>query len=306
MRQKRKYRGAYNLFGRQIYLEVSRGNLTSIGPKVQLKVKDTQNTYELLPQSKIFICFSSNTSEDVLRVQNELLLENLNPYQEIEWIPMAWNVLPTINARGTSYNAQDVINTYIEKADHIVFIVKDYIADGLKIEWSKFSNFSNGKIVHLGIFANNNEQKLHNELDPLKQIIHFSFRDFRDILLHLKKEIHPEVILSGNEQKLQFVQTKEQLLSLQTCMKEQLDEFKREKVNHRIISGMEELINTIDKNGTKIIIKNRNYRLTTPGLIRLGSVVKPAPVLVTTPHSPNSNIVKGTKSFMTNGVIKSK
>ena len=306
MGKKRKYPGSYNFFGKQIYVEVNRGNLTSIGSTVQLKIKDTHNTYDLLPQAKIFICFSSNTLEYVLHVQNELLLENLNPHQQVEWIPLAWNVLPPINTRGTSSNAQDIINTYIEKADHIVFIVKDYVADGLRTEWSKFSNHSNGKTVHLGIFANQNEQKVHNELDPLKQIVYFSFKDFNDILLHLKKEIHTEVILTGNEQKLQFVRTKEQLVCLQEHMKEQLVEFKREKANPRIIFRTEELINIIDKKGTEILKKNRKSHLTTPELIELKPVVKPIPTLTTIRHLPNLSLGKGGKGIHIKGVGKIK
>lgn len=277
MGKNNKYPGSFRLFGRTINLEVSRGNLTSIGETVNLNIKGAQNKYRLLPQGRIFICFSGNSSEEVHRVQNELLLENLDPCQAIEWIPMAWNVLTPINTIGTSSKAQDVINTYIQKADHIVFVVKDSAGEGLKIEWDYFSKLSLNKTIHLVIYDNENRLKVHDELDPLKQITHHPYKDYKDILLYLKAKVHPQAILTGNEQKLHFVQTQKQLSQLQTSIKRQLTVLKKEDADPKIIIEMEKLIHTIDKKGSDILISNKTYSSNLPILIKLDSVVRPTP-----------------------------
>lgn len=304
MSKNTKYPGAFRIFGRTINIEVSRGYLTSIGDTVNLKVKGTQNKYRLLPQGRIFICFSGNTSEEVHRIQNELLLENLDPCQAIEWIPMGWNVLTPINEIGTTSNAQDVINTYIRKADHIVFVVKDAVGEGLRIEWDKFSKLSQTKTIHLVIYDNENRFKVHNELDPLKQITHFPYKDYKDILLYLKAKIHQQATLTGNEQKLQFVQTQEQLSQLQIGIKRQLTVLKVENVDPKIIIGMEKLIHTIDKKGTDILVKNKINLSNQPVLIKLDPVVRQTPVLI--PKRPIPQMGRSNKSKQIKGIRKTK
>lgn len=269
MGKKKKIPGCYSFWGRRFNIEVNRGQLTSLGPTVRLKVKDSQNTYDLLPQGKIFICFSRNTSEIVHRVQNELLLENLNPHQSVEWIPMVWEVLTPLNAYGTDYSAQEIINTYIDKADHIVFIVKDSVGDGLKSEWDKYGRMSKDKTIHLCIYANENEMKVHKTLDPMGKNIHFPYSDFKDIIMYLKSRIHPKAELTGNEQKLHFVQTKEQLYQLRDNLRKQTSAFKREKVDPRIILGMERLIESIDKKGPEILIRNVSANILQPAIIKV-------------------------------------
>ncbi len=280
MSKNKKPLGSIRLFGRTINYEVNRGTLTSIGDTVSLEVKGAKNKYHLLPQGKIFICFSGNTSEYVRRVQNELLIENLDPSQAIEWVPMAWNVLTPINTIGTAYNAQDVINTYIEKADHIVFIVKDDVADGLRTEWEKFSKLSSNKTIHLFIYDNENRFKIHNVLDPLKQFVHSPYMDYKDILLYLKAKVHPQAILTGNERKLHFVQTQEQLTILQIGMKQQLEVLKREKINPKIILGIETLIHSIEENGPEILMKNNTNAIKQPALIKLVPTIPILPITV--------------------------
>ena len=289
MGKNKKNPGSFRIFGRTINLEVSRGNLTSIGDTVNLNVKGAQKKYRLLPQGKIFICFSGNTSEDVHRVQNELLLENLDPCQAIEWIPMAWNVLTPINTIGTSNSAQDVINTYIQKADHIVFVVKDNAGEGLKIEWDNFSELSQNKTIHLFIYDNENRFKVHDELDPKKQITHTPYKDYKDILLYLRAKIHPKAILTGNEQKLHFVQTSAQMSQLQISIKHQLTVLKRENADPQIIIGMEKLIHTIDKKGPDILMKNKNNSLNQPVLIKVDSVIRPTHVFMPGKPAPQIN-----------------
>lgn len=299
-----KYPGSFRLFGRTINIEVSRGNLTSIGETVNLKVNGVQNKYRLLPQGRIFICFSGNTSEEVHRVQNELLLENLDPCQAIEWIPMAWNVLTPINEIGTTSNAQDVINTYIQKADHIVFVVKDTVGEGLRIEWDKFSKLSQTKAIHLVIYDNENRFKVHNVLDPLKQITHLPYKDYKDILLYLKAKIHPQATLTGNEQKLHFVQTQEQLSQLQIGIKRQLAVFKKADADPKIIIGMEKLIHTIDKKGPDILVKNRINLSNQPVRIKIDPVVRPIPVLL--PKRPIPQIGINNKGKQIKGIRRTK
>lgn len=304
MGKNKKYPGSFRLFGRTINLEVSRGNLTSIGDIVNLNVKGAQSKYRLLPQGRIFICFSGNTSEEVHRVQNALLLENLDPCQAIEWIPMAWNVLTPINQMGTSSNAQDVINTYIQKADHIVFVVKDNAGDGLKIEWDNFSKQNQNKTIHLVIYDNENRFKVHNELDPHKQITHHAYKDYKDILLYLKAKVHPQATLAGNEQKLHFVQTHEQLSQLQITIKRQLAVLKIENADPKIIIGMEKLIHIIDKKGPDILMKNKISPSYKPVLIKLDSVVRPTPVLI--PKRSMPQIGKSNKGKQIKGIGRTK
>lgn len=287
--------GSYRLFGKDLLVEVNRGRLTSLGPAVHLKVKDSQNTYELLPQGRIFICFSANTAEVVHRIQNELLLENISPNQAVEWIPMVWEVLTPIHECGTIYNAQDTINSYIDKADHIVFVVKDFVADGLKIEWDKFARKPSEKTIHLCIYANENEMKVHETLDPLKQNIHFPYTDHKDILLYLKSKIHPKAELTGKERKLHFVKTKEQLDELQTSLRMQTTIFKRENVNPQIIHGMEKLIESIDKKGPEILMKNANLPITQPVIIKLNSVAVTKTELMNGIAIPRTKKVKNKK-----------
>lgn len=298
------YPGAFRFLGRTINIEVSRGYLTSIGDTINLKVKGTQNKYRLLPQGRIFICFSGNTSEEVHRVQNELLLENLDPCQAIEWVPMAWNVLTPINEIGTTSNAQEVINTYIQKADHIVFVVKDTVGEGLKIEWDKFSKLSQTKTIHLVIYDNENRFKVHNDLDPLKQITHLPYKDYKDIMLYLKAKIHPQATLTGNEQKLHFVQTQEQLSQLQIGIKRQLAVLKVENADPKIIIGMEKLIHTIDKKGTDIIVRNKINLSNQPVLIKLDPVVRQTPVLL--PKRPIPQMGRSNKSKQIKGIRRTK
>lgn len=309
MGKNKKYPGSFRIFGRTINLEVSRGNLTSIGDAVNLNVKGTKSKYRLLPQGKVFICFSDNTSEEVHRVQNELLLENLDPCQAIEWIPMAWNVLTPINTIGTSNSAQDVINTYIQKADHIVFVVKDNPGEGLKIEWNKFSKLSQNKTIHLAIYDNENRLKVHDELDPLKQITHHPYNDYKDILLHLKAKIHPQATLTGNEQKLHFVQTPEQMSQLQIGIKRQLAVLKKEDVDPNIIIGMEKLIHTIDKKGSYILMRNKNHSsnlqiLNQPILIKLDPVVSPTSKFI--PGNSRFQIGRSNKGKQIKGIRRTK
>lgn len=304
MGKNNKYPGSFSLFGRTINREVRRGSLTSIGEIVNLNVKGAQSKYRLLPQGRIFICFSGNSSEEVLRVQNELLLENLDPCQAIEWIPMAWNVITPINTIGTSSKAQDVINTYIQKADHIVFVVKDRAGEGLKIEWDKFSKLSLNKTIHLLIYDNENRFKVHDELDPLKQITHHPYKDYKDILLYLKAKVHSQAILTGNEQKLHFVQTPEQLSQLQTSIKRQLTVLKKEDADPKIIVGMEKLIHTIDKKGPDILIRNKTYYSSQPILIKLDSVIRPTPTFQS--GKPTLQIGRNNKGKQIKGVRRTK
>lgn len=108
-------------------------------------IKSRTGNFRLLPQGRIFICFSGNTSEEVLSVQNELLLENLRPDQIVEWQPMAWNAVGNISTFGEVGNAQNAIDKFADNADHIVFVVKDEIYEGLLHEWELWTSCPQGK-----------------------------------------------------------------------------------------------------------------------------------------------------------------
>ncbi len=256
--KKKRHPGTYNVFGKKFNIEVKCGKVTRFGNDLNLYLKDNKDPYKLVPQVNVFICFSGNTSDEVLRVQNELLIRNLYPNQKIEWIPIAWNAIPEINAFGTDKTAQQIINTSISEADYIFFVIKDIIGKGIKEEWEIFGKHPNGKGVYLCIFDNDNTQKIHEELDPLNQIVYSPYKDYKDILLKIRDIEYAQLDLLKLGDKLKFVRTREQLVDIQNILINQLKELKQNNGDQNIIFKIKNLKEYIDKNGDNII--NKKFR----------------------------------------------
>lgn len=128
-----------------VYVKV--GTLEDDGTNCRLKT--SHRDYKLLPQGKLFICFSSNCSDYVLHTKNSLLLENLKSNQLIDWQTTAWNVAGHIDTFGKKYKAKNAIDKFAANADHIIFVVKDLIYKGLEHEWKHWTSHSQNKHIHL-------------------------------------------------------------------------------------------------------------------------------------------------------------
>lgn len=214
--------------------------------------------FRLLPQGRIFICFSGNTSEEVLSVQNELLLENLRQNQIVEWQPMAWNAVGNISTFGEDINAQNAIDTFADNADHIVFVVKDEIYEGLLHEWELWTTNPQNKKIYLFIYDNDKKKGIHEKLDPSKSIIYFSYKSYSDILGRLLREIQPELELSLENHKLSFVRTTSALKTYKKNLKVRIDKLKSTKpVAPTRIDVLEKHLQFVERNQEQIINHNK-------------------------------------------------
>lgn len=221
-------------------------------------IKSRTGNFRLLPQGRIFICFSGNTSEEVLSVQNELLLENLRPDQIVEWQPMAWNAVGNISTFGEVGNAQNAIDKFADNADHIVFVVKDEIYEGLLHEWELWTSCPQGKKIYLFIYDNDNKKKIHDKLDSSKNIIYFPYKSSSDILVRLLREIQPELELSLENHKLSFVRTTSALKTYARCLKARINELKSANiVDSSHIVGLEKHLQFVERNPNQIISHNK-------------------------------------------------
>jgi len=217
--------------------------------------------YTLLPQAKIFICYSSNTSEEVLSLQNELLIENLKPKQIIDWRPMAWNAVGNVATFGEKRDAQSVIDNFANEADHIVFVVKDKICEGLFHEWELWTSNPNGKQIYLFIYDNENIKTLHDKLDPSKKIIYYNYHTSNDILARLLREIQPELEISLENKKLSFVRTPLTLQLYEKALKLRITELKSCGHNNASIERLEKHLIYVEQNQQQIINRNKKIMI---------------------------------------------
>ena len=209
--------------------------------------------YRLLPQGKIFMFFSGNTSKYVLEVQNRLLFENLRKNQQIDWQPTAWNVAGHIDTFGEERNAQSVIDEFASEADNIVFVVKDEICKGLQHEWNLWTNNSLGKRIHLLIYDNKNASSLHNTLDPNEKIVYSRFKSFQDIFIYILTEIAPLLELKGDLHKLRFVKTISDIQSIEVCLRTRVDGLRKNGASPYVIGRFEQSIKDVENNHSTIL-----------------------------------------------------
>lgn len=238
--------------------------------------------YFLLPQGKIFICFSGNTEKYVLQTQNKLLLENLRCKQTIDWQPTAWNVAGHIDTFSKEGDAQSVIDEFASFADDIIFIVKDSIHEGLRHEWDLWTQPSKGKNIHLLIYDNKNAPSIHKELDPDKKIIYKRFRSYQDIFIYILTEIGSELELNSNLNKLRFVRTVSEIKTVEGSMKNRMIELQSIGAGPRIINKFEKSIQTVENNRDEILKKSSLALL--EGTINVKTTYRPIPIKVGIPQ----------------------
>lgn len=211
--------------------------------------------YTLLPQGKIFICFSGNTEKYVFQTQNKLLLENLRSKQTVDWQPTAWNVVGHIDTFSKDGDAQSVIDEFASFANDIIFVVKDSIHEGLRHEWDLWTQPSQGKKIHLLIYDNKNAPSIHNELDPNKKVIYKLFRSYQDILIYILTDIGSELELNSNLNKLRFVRTVFDIKAVEVSMKKRMQELQSIGAEPHIINKFEKSIQTVETNRNEILKK---------------------------------------------------
>jgi hypothetical protein len=238
--------------------------------------------YTLLPQGKIFICFSRNTEKYVFKTQNELLLENLRSKQTVDWQPTAWNVAGHIDTFSKEGDAQSVIDDFASFADDIIFVVKDSIHEGLRHEWDLWTQPSKGKNIHLLIYDNKNAPSIHKELDPNKKIIYKTFRSYKDILIYILTDIGYELELNCNLNKLRFVRTDSEIEAVELSIRKRMQELLSNGAGHYIIAKFEKSIQTIETNRNEIL--NKTSLVFTEKTINMNTIYRQIPLKVEIPQ----------------------
>lgn len=238
--------------------------------------------YFLLPQGKIFICFSGNTEKYVSQTQNKLLLENLRSKQTIDWQPTAWNVAGHIDTFSKEGDAQSVIDEFASFADDIIFVVKDSIHEGLRHEWDLWTQPSKGKNIHLLIYDNQNAPSIHKELDPNEKVIYKLFRSYQDIFIYILTDIGSELELNSNLNKLRFVRTVSEIKAVEVSMKNRMQELQSIGAEPHIINKFEKSIQTVETNRDKILKKSS--LLFPEEIINVNTTYRPIPIKVEIPQ----------------------
>lgn len=237
--------------------------------------------YTLLPQGRIFICFSGNTEKYVFQTQNKLLLENLRSKQTVDWQPTAWNVLGHIDTFSKEGDAQSVIDEFASFADDIIFVVKDSIHEGLRHEWDLWTQPSQGKKIHLFIYDNKNAVSIHNELDPNKKVIYKLFKSYQDILIYILTDIGSELELNSNLNKLRFVRTVSEIKAVEVSLKNRMQELHSIGAAPHIISKFEKSIQTVETNRNEILKKS--LKVFPEETIKVHTTYRPIPIKVEIP-----------------------
>lgn len=237
--------------------------------------------YRLLPQGKIFICFSENTEKYVFQAQNKLLLENLKSKQTVDWQPTAWNVAGHIDTFSKESDAQSVIDKFASFADDIIFVVKDTIHEGLRHEWDLWTQPSQGKKIHLLIYDNKNAPSIHDELDPNKKVIYKLFRSYQDILIYILTDIGSDLELNSNLNKLRFVRTVSEIKAVEVSMKKRMQELHSIGAEPHIINKFEKSIQTVETNRDEIIKKS--LIVFPEETLKVNTTYRPVPIKVEIP-----------------------
>lgn len=238
--------------------------------------------YTLLPQGKIFICFSGNTEKYVFQTQNKLLLENLRSKQTVDWQPTAWNVAGHIDTFSKGGDAQSVIDEFASFADDIIFVVKDSIHEGLRHEWDLWTQHSQGKKIHLLIYDNKNAPSIHKKLDPNKKVIYKLFKSYQDIFIYILTDIGSELELKSNLNKLRFVRTVSEIKAVEVSMRNRMQELQSIGAEPNIINKFEKSIQTVETNRDEILKKSS--LVFTEGTINVNTTYRPIPVKVEIPQ----------------------
>ena len=235
--------------------------IQSVSPKIRgngFGIETHVGKFWQVPQAKLFFCFSRNTSDEVLLIQNHLLLANMLPQQRIDWVPMAWNVMGNVSAFGLdSYNAQDMIDIYARRADYIIFVIKDEVYKGLLHEWELWTKNPEGKIIYLFIYDDDKKSEVHAQLDPYQKIIYRPYTTYQDILICLLSEIQPKFELSLETQKLSLVRTSADMQCYIKALKSRIKYLQTSRFNDTTVKELEKHLHVVEQTEDQIIRHNK-------------------------------------------------
>lgn len=221
------------------------------------KVCISGKRYRILPNGKLFICFAGNMSEIALAVQNGLLLDNLRPYHNVNWLPYAWNVIDDINVYGSLYKAQEVINKFIDKADYVLFLINGEMGVDTLKEWHHCTDIFTGRQIYLGLFKDKDNIAQREKYDPNHQGIFFTFEDANDVLVYIYRHIQPRLIEAKLEEQLSLIIDKPKLSTYASYLDSEISEMKRLKMPAEVILPFVKMANKIETQARSILIQNR-------------------------------------------------
>lgn len=102
--------------------------------KVSELKKNIGKAINRLDHSDIFVCHAGDTDSIVADLQKVIGDRNNNPTVYVRWSVLDWRRIPHLQKEGCK-DCQDMINKYIDKCEHILFVIKDRVGHYTMREW---------------------------------------------------------------------------------------------------------------------------------------------------------------------------
>jgi len=154
-----------------------------------------------LPKNvSIFICHSGDTDNVVKSIQRNLGDSVNCPNNILRWSIIDWHKIGHLQ-KSNCGDCQDLINREIDKADYVIFIIKEKLGHYTLREWFYCLERLNKKRVYLFIDKKTTSdalkyKRIEDILFPAGYIVADSYKNARDIVAFIENEIGKSKIKS--------------------------------------------------------------------------------------------------------------